>query len=233
MAADDRQLTSYWLPTQDAVARWRALMPETNLHRHPREGGPSLSEIAWMTGDSSSAISSLPQDMTSEIMASMVALLAPWPDGRYTQAFQRSGGILNLFRPLWRGEREPVWEAMRSMWKVQTKERRDRPWFELQQAWNHTPLPVLSGLSPAQAMVGIGPQEADLSFDFLAELERNCAECGFADEDEALQVSVDLFDDWQEHLAADGHSLLETVLAERSALLARRAELLGRLRLGL
>lgn len=218
---------SFWLPTKDSLTRWLSLMMEMNLHRRPRVGGPSLSELVWTSGEVARALSELPEATTPEVRASMVVLVAPWPKGRYGQALKRSGGILNLFRPLWRGQQEPVWDGMLSAWRSGGAKRPMAPPLELQHAWNHTPLPLLGGMTPAQAMVGVGPQEAALTREFLTDLERSCGERGFADEAEALQVSVNLLTDWREGLRADGAPLLETVFAERSALLARRAELMA------
>ena len=218
---------TFWFPTADSVARGQALAMETNLHRRPRAGAPSLAERVWSSGDMSSALSALPEDTSADVRSATLALLAPWPPGRYTQALKRSGGILNLFRPLWRGQREPVWERMRRLWYGADDARGGQPPLALQRAWNHTPLPALGGLTPAQAMVGVGPAETEVTWAFMEELERRYGEGGFAEEEGALRVSVELLGDWMADLEADGRPLREMVVAERSALLARRAELVS------
>jgi len=230
MTTDEIDFT-IWLPSQDSAARWVWLCMESNLHRPLSKGGPSLSEMVWATGDIALALAKIPASTTSDVRARTGALLAPWPKGRYTLAFRRSGGILNLFSPLWDGE-EDVWKRMVAMEKESMGGQGYEPSLRLQHAWNHTPLSRLGGLTPAQAMVGVGPQEADLTRDFLVLLEEECGERAFEYEEELLETAFEFLWDWRENLDAEGLPLFEVVVAERSALLARREELMATRRQG-
>ena len=115
---------------------------------------------------------------------------------------------------------------MLSLWDGEGKGHGSQPPLALQQAWNHTPLAALGGLTPAQAMVGIGPQEAEPTWAYLADLESRYGDGEFAEEEEPLRVSVELLGDWLARLRGEDRPVTETIVAERSALLARRAQLL-------
>jgi hypothetical protein len=78
-------------------------------------------------------------------------------------------------------------------------------------------------------MVGGGRREAELSDEFLQGLAGQLSGQPFVSEGQALIGAVSLLRSWQNHILSEGRSVLETIVAERSALLERRAEVLGEL----
>jgi hypothetical protein len=160
----------------------------------------------------------------------MKRLLKPWPRGRYTDAYQRSGGILNLFTPPW-GEREDeVWAEMVGQWESETypdDAAGQAALRALEQRWNTTPHPFFAGLTPAQVMVGGGGEEATLAQEFLYHLERLFDGKAFESEGDALMQTLLLLRGWQCQPLGKGQTPFEMIVAERDELLARRARILS------
>jgi hypothetical protein len=98
------ELTKHWFPTRVSGERSFTMFVEFSLNGYPEPGGPSFVEIAQTAGVSQ-ALSALPSFLPSRAKREARRLLQPWSDGRYTDVYQRTGGILNLFTPPW-GERE-------------------------------------------------------------------------------------------------------------------------------
>jgi hypothetical protein len=220
---------SYWVPTEVAGERvfWMSL--EFSLNRRPKGGRPSVAEVAWSSGSVEEALIELPSVVPERIRREAQRLVRPWPEGRYTDAYRRSGGILNVFTPPWGEEQDEVWAERVAAWKAQTfpnDHARQEAFRALEQQWNTTPHPFFAGLTPAQVMVGGGPQEAELADEFLRRLTRTYDGRPFASEGEALVKTLTLLRGWQCQPRKDGRTVPDIIVAERNKLLARRARAL-------
>jgi hypothetical protein len=217
---------SLWVPTEAAGERvfWMSL--EFSLNRQPKAGQPSIAEVAWSSGSADEALLELPSVVPETIRKEAQRLIGPWPKGRYTDAYRRSGGILNVFTPPWGEEQDEVWAEMVAEWKARTfpnEQARQEALRALEQQWNTTPHPFFARLTPAQVMIGGGPQEAELADEFLKQLTRMYDGRAFASEGEALIKTLTLLRGWQCQPRRDGRTVPDIIVSERNELLARRA----------
>lgn len=224
-------LKSYWLPTKAAGERLVWMSVEFSLNRTAKKGQPSIAEMALSSGSAAEALLALPSAVSAKIRKETQRLLRPWPDGRLADAYRRSGGILNMFTPPWGEPQDEVWAEMVAGWKSKAF-RDDRSRQEglrtLEKQWNTTPHPFFAGLTPAQVMVGGGPEEADLADEFLQQLTRLYNGRPFDSEGEALIKTLTLLRTWQSQPRRDGRTVLDIIVTERNQLLARRARALKR-----
>jgi hypothetical protein len=223
---------SYWIPTRDAGERvfWMSL--EFSLHRPLKQGQPTIAEVALSSGSADEALLALPSVVPAKIRKDAQRLLRPWPDGRYADAYRRSGGILNAFTPPWGEPQDEVWAEMVAEWESKAfpdNQARQEALRALEKQWNTTPHPFFAGLTPAQVMVGGGPQEAELADEFLQQLTRTYDGHPFESEGEALINTLTLLRNWQSQPREAGQTVLSIIVAERNELLARRARVLSRL----
>jgi hypothetical protein len=201
------------------------MLVEFSLNGSPEAGHPSLAEVAWSTEDVDQALSLLPDYVSKETRREACRLLQPWPDGRYTDAYRRTGGILNLFTPPWGEQDDEVWVETLAGWHAGTfpdEESRQEALRALEQQWNNTPHSFFAGLTPAQVMVGGGHREAELAQEFLERLKDTLDEQPFASEGEALVKTLILLRGWGCQPRKDGRTPLDIIVAERNELLARR-----------
>jgi hypothetical protein len=212
---------SSWFPTRASADRAVLMDLEFSLNQIPKGDELSIAETAWATGDVNQALAVLPDMVPSRIRREMRRLLRPWPAGRYTTAYRRSGGILNLFTPPWGEEQDELWANLLA-------ERGAESLAELAERWNETPHPFFAGLTPAQVMVGGGPQEAGISREFRRHLTRLFDGRPFESEGHSLQQTLMLLRGWQCQQGADGRTPFEIISAERDELLARRERILSR-----
>jgi len=223
------QYKSLWFPTQASGERLMQMNVEYNLN-HRRPGGqPSLAEVAWSTGSVSQALDLLPAYIPAEPKRIMRHLLRPWSEGRYTKAYTRTGGILNLFTPTWGEAQDDVWVRMVTNWESETypdEKARQEAFRALEQQWNTTPHSFFATLTPAQVMIGGGLSEAKLANEFLENLARQLEGQPFVSEGQALIQTVSLLRSWQNEPQPDGRTVFEIIVAERSELLARRDRVL-------
>jgi len=224
------QLTTYWFPTQDSGERSFLMKLEFSLN-HPHSGDkPSLAEVACSTGSANQAMDLLPSIIPKKTKRIMRRLLQPWPKDRYTQAYNCSGGILNLFTPPWGEKQDEVWARMVAEWQAKSfpdEQVRQAALRALEQRWNTTPHPFFAGLTPAQVMVGGGPREEELADEFLERLDEMFKEYHFESEGDALIKTVMLLRGWQCQPQRDGRTIAQIIVAERDELLARRAQALA------
>ncbi|MGD8465277.1 MAG: hypothetical protein PVI09_15540 [Anaerolineae bacterium] len=223
---------SYSIPTSDAGERvfWMSL--EFSLNRPLKKRQPTIAEVALSSGSADEALLALPSVVPPKIRKDAQLLLRPWPDGRYTDAYRRSGGILNVFTPPWGDSEDDVWAEMIAELERKTfpdDEDRQEAHRALEKQWNTTPHPLFAGLTPAQVMVGGGPQEAELAEGFLQQLTRTYDGRPFEGEGEALIKTLTLLRRWQSQSRKDGQMIQDIIVAERNELLARRARVLREL----
>jgi hypothetical protein len=222
-------LKSYWIPTEAASERLFWMSLEFSLNRTAKKGQPSIAETALSSGSTDEALLALPSAVSAKIRKEAQRLLEPWPDGRFADAYRRSGGILNMFTPPWGEPQDEVWAKMMTEWQSETFPddlARAEALRTLEKRWNATPHPLFAGLTPAQVMVGGGPKEADLADEFLQQLTGMYDGHPFDSEGEALIKTLTLLRSWQSQPRKDGRTVLEIVVAERNQLLARRARIL-------
>lgn len=223
------QLLMYWFPTRASGERSFSMFAEFAVNQRPNGARLSIAEVAWSSGSIEQALSTIPSYVSERIKREMRRLLRPWPDGRYTEAYNRSGGILNLFTPPWGEQQDEVWAEMLAGWKATTfadESARQEALRVLEQQWNNAPHPFFAGLTPAQVMVGGGPQEAALAREFLERLRQMYEGHPFVSEGEALVKTLSLLRGWQCQPRKGGRTPLDIIVAERNELLARRARAL-------
>ena len=225
------ELTTRWFPTTVSRDRSLPMFVELSVNGYPEPGGPSFAEIAWTRGVSQ-ALSLLPSIVPAKTRRRARRLLQGWPDGRYTDAYRRTGGILNLFTPLW-GEREDeLWAKMLADWEAtpfHDENARQEALGALEQRWNHTPHPFFAGLTPAQVMTGGGWGESELAREFLKQLAETLGGQAFESEGEALIKTLMLLRGWSYEPREDGRTPRDIIVAEREELLARRERALDRI----
>ncbi len=219
-------------PTHASAERSALMEFEFAVNAPGGKGEPSMAEIAWSTGDIRKALADLPPIVPPRVRREFQRLLQPWHPGRYVEGYRRSGGILNLFTPPWGEKQDERWNQLiaRSAWKAKTfADDRSRrvALAELEQEWNNTPHPFFAGLTPAQVMIGGGPQEAKLADEFLAHVERTLAKQTFEGEGDGLVKALMLLRGWQVEPQPNGQTPMQIILAERSELLVRRAHSLS------
>jgi hypothetical protein len=205
------------------------MLTEFSLNQRPKGDQPSIAEVACACGSIDQALSVVPSIVPRETIREMRRLLQPWPEGRYTGAYRRSGGILNMFTPSWNERQDEVWAEMLAAWKATTfahAQARQQALTALEQRWNTTPHPFFVGLTPAQVMVGGGAQEDELARGFLEKLKRTYDGLPFESEGQALIKTLVTLRGWQCEPGEDGQTPQEIIVAERNELLARRARAL-------
>ena len=219
------QTTAYWFPTKASGERLFSMLTEFSMNGYPEAGEPGFAEIVWSSGDVERALSLFPAIVPEMTRREARRLLQPWPQGRYTAAYRRSGGILNMFTPPWGEPEDEVWAEMAAGWKAQTfanaNDRRDAL-RALEQRWNTTPHPFFAGLTPAQVMVGGGHQEAELAREFLNRLTQTFDGQSFESEGQSLTKTLILLRGWECQPGDDGQRPRDIIVAERNELLALR-----------
>jgi hypothetical protein len=224
------QLRTRWFPTKVSGERSMLMEIEFAVNARSDKGEPSIAEIAWATGNIQQALAELPPIVPPRVRREFEHLLRPWREVRYTDAYRRTGGILNLFTPPWGEQQDEVWNDMQSEWKVSTfadENARRAALAELEQRWNNTPHPCFTGLTPAQVMIGGGAQEAKLADESLMKIEKAFGKREFAGEGDMLIKTLMLLRGWQVEPQRNGKTPMQIILAERSELLNRRAQVLS------
>ena len=222
------ELTTRWFPTRTSGERLFTMQTEYSLNGFPEPDHPSFVDTA-LTSGVAQALAALPSFLPKKVVHEARRLLQPWPDGRYTAAYGRTGGILNLFTPPW-GEREDeVWAKMLAGWKAEAfpdEDARQEALRALEQRWNHTPHPFFAGLTPAQVMTGGGHEESKLAQEFLDGLAQMFDGQAFASEGEMLTGTLMLLRGWSCQTREDGRTPLGIIVAERNELLSHRERVL-------
>jgi hypothetical protein len=222
--------TAYWVPTRVSGERSFSMLVEFSLNQRPEGTRHSIAEVAWSTGSIDEALSIVPPFVPEKTRKEMRRLLQPWPGGRYTDACQRSGGILNLFTPPWDERQDEAWAEMLAGWEAETfadDDARQEALRALEQRWNVTPHPFFAGLTPAQVMVGGGPRENELAREFLERLTDMFDGHPFESEGQSLIKTLMLLRGWECQPGKDGQTPRDVIVAERDELLARRARALS------
>jgi hypothetical protein len=224
------QLRTRWFPTRASGERLMLMEFEFAVNARGSKGEPSIAEIAWATGNIKQALADLPPIVPTRVRREFERLLQPWRQGRYTEAYHRTGGILNLFTPPWGEQQDEVWNKMQTEWRARTfpdDETRRTAQAELEQQWNNSPHPFFAGLTPAQVLIGGGAQEAKLADEFLAQIEKTFGKREFAGEGDMLIKTLMLLRGWQVEPQRNGQTPMQIILAERNELLNRRARVLS------
>ena len=224
------QLRTRSFPTRSSGERSIRMEFEFTINQPGDKGRPSIAAIAWSSGDIHPALAGPPPVVPPRVRRELQRLLRPWPPGRYVDAYQRTGGILNLFTPPWGEQQDERWHRLKSEWEARPfagDNARQSALADMEQQWNQRPHPFFAGLTPAQVMVGGGPQEAALAEEFLAQVERALSKGEFAGEGDALIKALLLPRGWQVQPQRSGQTPMQIIMAERSKLLDRRARALA------
>lgn len=101
------QLLSYWAPTSWAADRTSLMQIEFSVNQRG-DSEESIAEMAWRTGNPGEALSVLPSAASGRVYQKMRRMLQPWRRGRYTEAYNRTGGVLNYLTPPWNTQQDEV-----------------------------------------------------------------------------------------------------------------------------
>jgi hypothetical protein len=231
-------LRSFWIPTKEAgerhlqaVAECWANIPMPYLDdRTPWEVSVTEGREAVLTG--------LPDYLKRASMfdSYLAQLGSPRPEGRYVEAYNKSGGVLNVFN-------EPVTEEDDEFWQQLVAEQiegrtfasegeRTAAWREIEQKWNEAPNELFSNLTPAQVWAGGGEREMELLQDFMEQMNEECGDQGYPTQGAMITASLQCLRLWQvmpQH-ALGGRAPGEIIVEERSQILRCRESLLRQLR---
>ena len=224
------QLRTRWFPTKVSGERSMLMEIEFAVNARGDQGEPSVAEIAWTTGNIQQALADLPPIVPPRVRREFEHLIRPWREERYTDAYRRTGGMLNLFTPPWGEQQDEGWNQMQTEWRASTfadENARRAALAELERRWNNTLHPFFAGLTPAQVMIGGGAQEAKLADEFLTKIEKTFGEREFAGEGDMLIKTLMLLRGWQVEPQRNGQTPMQIILVERSELLKRRAQVLS------
>jgi hypothetical protein len=232
------ELHSFWLPTEEAGERhlqagvecWANIPMPYLDDRTPWEVSVTEGREAVLT--------ILPDHLKrSPLFDSYLAQLkSPRPGGRYVEAYNKSGGVLNLLN-------EPVTEEDDEFWQqlvteqiegrtFASQEEQAAAWREIEQKWNETPNELFSNLTPAQVWAGGGEQEMELLRDFMERMNEECGDQGYPSRGAMITASLQCLRLWQvmPQRALGGRAPGEIIVGERNQILRRKENLLRRLR---
>lgn len=154
--------------------------------------------------------------------------LLSFPEGnrRYIEAFQRTGGLLNLFHLFGGREIDPLWEEWMKKLDAEAFEpaERERRLEQMAQEWNQTPQEFFGGLSPAMVVAGGGPVENQLLSKFLTYLDQKIVGSSEEEQGKKEEEVKLLHSQWLDTPASDGESPRTHILLERRAILDKKLQ---------
>jgi hypothetical protein len=233
-------LRSFWLPTEEAGKRhlqataecW-ANMPVPDLDdRTPWEVN--------VTEGREAVLAALPDYLKRAPLfdSYLDQLESPRPEGRYVEAYSKSGGVLNLLNEPVTAEDDEFWQQLAAEQiegrTFASEEERVAAWREIEQRWNETPNELFSNLTPAQVWAGGGEQEMELLQDFMEQMNKECGDQGYPTQGAMITASLQCLRLWQvtPQRALGGRAPGEIIIEERNQTLRRKESLLRQLREG-
>ena len=201
------------VPTLEAGRRYQQARLECWANTpHPALDGQCPWDVA-RTAEGPARLRDLFNDsrMSSEVRAMQAQTLLPLPDPSrpLTEALERSGGLLNIFlAPPTREDLERLGPSARET------------------SWNTAPCVLLSGLTPAEVVVGGGPKEMELIHEAMTGLAESLSQHGdsWPSRGEACMAFLLQLRQWQVVPQAElgARTPMAVIFEERSALVAQR-----------
>jgi hypothetical protein len=151
--------------------------------------------------------------------------------GRYVEAYERSGGLLNLFNPWATEADDDQWAEMKaSIAHLEGKALAEAE-IEIAELWNETANDLFSGLTPAHVWAGGGPEERELTEQALQRVSDHAEGPEWHTEGALLCACLMALRSWQlqPQRKLKKRSPMQVILAERERILARREEFLRQL----
>lgn len=231
-------LYSFWVPTEEAGKRHTQITVEcwANIPM-PYLDDRTPWEVS-VTEGRETVLATLPDYLKrSSLFDSYRAQLeSPRPEGRYVEAYSKSGGVLNLLNEPVTAEDDEFWQQLVAE-QIEGRtfangEERAAAWREIEQRWNETPNELFSNLTPAQVWAGGGEQEMELLRDFMERLNEECGDQGYPSPGAMITTSLICLRIWQvmPQSGLSGRAPGEIIIEERSQILRRKENLLRRLR---
>ena len=168
----------------------------------------------------------------------LAQLESPRSEGRYVEAYNKSGGVLNLLSEPVTAEDDEFWQQLVAEQiegrTFASEEERAAAWREIEQKWNETPNELFSNLTPAQVWAGGGEQEMELLQDFMEQMNEECGDQGYPSQGAMIMASLSCLRLWQvmPQPVLGGRAPGEIIVEERSQILRRKESLLRQLREG-
>ncbi|HID85884.1 MAG TPA: DUF2384 domain-containing protein, partial [Anaerolineae bacterium] len=219
-------LRTTWVPTREAADRHIQILMECWANMPIDELGGRTPWEVGLTEEGRREVEAMLREQIigrGPLLKEYLAQLEPLrePGRRYVEAYQKSGGLLNIFA-------ERVTEADDDFWHQLVRERiegvefpdeeaRARAWREIEGIWNETPSELFSNLTPAQVWAGGGGEETDLTWEFMERLREECGDRGYSSQGEMIRTCLLLLRTWQTipQRALGGRTPAEVILEER------------------
>jgi hypothetical protein len=231
-------LHSFWVPTEEAGKRNVQIMVEcwANI-TVPYLDDRTPWEVS-VTGGRETVLGKLPDYLkrTPVFDSYRAQLESLRPEGRYVEAYNKSGGVLNLLNEPGTAEDDEYWQQLVAAQiegrTFASDEERAAAWREIEQKWNETPNELFSNLTPAQVWAGGGEQEMELLRDFMEQLNEECGNQGYPTPGAMITASLRCLRIWQvmPQPALGGRAPGEIIVEERNQILRRKESLLRQLR---
>lgn len=230
-------LRTFWVPTKEAAARHIQILVECWANIPMDELGGRTPWEVGLTEEGRREVEAMLREHIigrSPMLKDYLAQLEPLrePGRRYVEAYQKSGGLLNIFA-------EKVTEADDDFWHQLVKERiegvdfpdeeaRASAWREIEDIWNRTPSELFSNLTPAQVWAGGGKNEAALVGEFMEHLGEQCGDRGYSSPGEIIRASLMCLRTWQmtPQQALGWRTPTEVILEERDEILREKEMIL-------
>ena len=231
-------LRSFWVPTQEAGKRNVQIMVECWANIPV----PYLDDrTPWevnVTEGREAVLAALPDYLKRTALSDSyrAQLESPRLEGRYVEAYNKSGGVLNLLNEPVTAEDDKFWQQLVAEQieggTFASEEERAAAWREIEQKWNETPNELFSNLTPAQVWAGGGEQEMKLLQNFMEQLNEECGDQGYPSPGAMITASLRCLRIWQvmPQLALGGRAPGEIIVKERNQILRRKESLLRQLR---
>lgn len=231
-------LRSFWVPTEEAGERhlqarvecWANIPVPYLDDRTPWE--------VSVTEGREAVLATLPDYLkrSPAFDRYLAQLESPRPEGRYVEAYGKSGGVLNLLNEPVTAEDDEFWQQLVAE-RIEgrtfaNEEERAAAWREIEQQWNETPNELFSNLTPAQVWAGGGKQEMELLQGFMEQMNEECGNQGYPSQGAMIKVSLRCLRLWQitPQFTLGGQSPGEIIVEERNQILGRKESLLRQLR---
>jgi len=154
--------------------------------------------------------------------------LLSFPEGnrRYIEAFQRTGGLLNLFHFFGGREIDPLWEEWMKKLDAEAlpPAERERRLEQMAQEWNQTPQDFFGGLSPSMVVAGGGPEENQLLSEFLTSLNQKIVGSPEEEPGKKEEEVKRLHQEWLDTPTSTGEPPRTRILQERKAILEKKLQ---------
>ncbi len=167
-----------WIPTPHVGEKLWQFLDESFVNRpHNALGERPLFEVLAEPGGEQAAREFLvqfpprPGKTAEDVLTDARAEAGPY---KYNQAYEMSGGLLNILLPHPNEQVDEVWQNLLKKYyeeeEFDSEAEKQNRLKELGVLWNYTPNDIFSMLTPAQVWAGGGLRESDLMTRFFEEI---------------------------------------------------------------